>query len=103
MSGLMQGAHVRAWNVTTGEIVYRVLSRLGGRVVSWEVWVVFSPLYRVLKETFHFWEWRDNSNVQGFDLVFAIWIPSGWKSGDQDKTSSHCRFQDAGFQTLIQY
>lgn len=71
------------------ENVRRVLSGLGGSVVSREVWVVFSPFYCVLKETFHFWERRDDSDVQGFDLVFAIWIPSGWKRRDQDKISSH--------------
>lgn len=81
MSGLMQGALVRG-----DEDVRRALSSLGGlSVVSWEVWVVFSPLYRVLKEALHFWEWRDDSDVQGFDLVFVVWIAPGWKRRDQNK------------------
>lgn len=34
----------------------------------------FSPFYRVLKESLHFWERRDNSDIQSFYLVFSIWI-----------------------------
>lgn len=46
---------------------------------------VSSPFYSVLKKSLHFREWRDNSDVQSFNLVFAIWIPpeSGEKKGEK--------------------
>lgn len=34
-----------------------------------------SPFDRVLKESFHFWERRHNSDIQSFHLVFPVWIP----------------------------
>lgn len=34
-----------------------------------------SPFDRVLKESFHFWERRHNSDIQSFYLVFPVWIP----------------------------
>lgn len=45
----------------------------------------FLPFYCVLKESLHFWEWRDDSNIQSFYLVFTVWIPPEWKKRDKDK------------------
>lgn len=38
-------------------------------------WTDGSPLDRVLEESLHFWEWRDNADVQSLQLVFTVWIP----------------------------
>lgn len=33
------------------------------------------PFCRVLEESLHFWKWRDDADIQSFDLVFPIWVP----------------------------
>lgn len=46
-----------SWNVSTNGMQYG------------------SPFYCVLKESLHFWERRDNTDIQSFHPVFTIWAP----------------------------
>lgn len=45
-----------------------------------------SPFCCVLQKSLHFWEWRDNTNIQDFHLFFSIWISA---ESDRKRKKGH--------------